>query len=244
MASTTIAITVVASTPMRIPARTPRATSTPVSSSPTQNTAVGQEAIEPSMPSPTGTVVFAASGRRRTNPASTNPMKAMNAPIPAAIAILSGSGMALNTAVRNPVRPRITMITPLTTTRPIASGQVTCGAIVTATRVLMPRPVAIANGKLATRPKTIVMTPATSAVTAATCGTESVMPSTSRFADGLDGIEAAEDQRVEDHDVGHRHEGDEPTAHLAGDGGPALVQAEVALQHGGQANRITPASCA
>ena len=51
----------------------------------------------------------------------------------------------------------------------------------------MPRPVAIANGKLATRPKTIVMTPATSAVTAATCGTESVMPSTSRFADGLVG---------------------------------------------------------
>ena len=38
------------------------------------------------------------------------------------------------------------MMTPSMTTRPIASGQVICGAMVTATRLLMPRPVAIANG--------------------------------------------------------------------------------------------------
>lgn len=155
-----------------------------MSSSPTQNTAVGHEAMEPSIPSPTGTVVLAASGSRRTNPASTSPMKALNAPIPAAMAVLSGPGIAANTAVRNPVRASSTMITPLTTTSPIASGQLTCGAMVTATSVLMPSPVAMANGKFAISPNSSVMTPATSAVTAATCGTVSTAPRTSRFALG------------------------------------------------------------
>ena len=98
------------------------------------------------MPSPTGTVVCAASGSRRTNPASTRPIRLMNRPMPTAIADFSAAGTARNTAVRNPVSTSATMIRPSITTRPIASGQVICGAMVTARRLLMPRPVAIANG--------------------------------------------------------------------------------------------------
>jgi hypothetical protein len=70
----------------------------------------------------------------------------MNSPMPTAIAAFSSAGTAVNTAVRNPVAASSMMISPSTTTRPIASGQLTRGAIVTATRVLMPSPVAIANG--------------------------------------------------------------------------------------------------
>lgn len=70
----------------------------------------------------------------------------MNSPIPAAMADLSAAGTALNTAVRKPVSTSTTMIRPSMTTSPMASGQVTCGAMVTATRLLMPRPVAMAKG--------------------------------------------------------------------------------------------------
>ena len=141
-----MASTVEDSTPIRIAPLTLRATRMPVTSRPTTNTAVGQEAIEPLMPRPTGTVVCAASGSRRTNPASTRPIRQMNTPMPTAIADFSAAGTALNTAVRKPVNTSSTMMTPSMTTRPIASGQVICGAMVTATRLLMPRPVAMANG--------------------------------------------------------------------------------------------------
>ena len=141
-----MASTVDDSTPIRIAPLTLRTTRMPVSSRPTTNTAVGQEAIEPLMPRPTGTVVCASSGSRRTNPASTRPIRQMNTPMPTAIADFSDAGTARNTAVRNPVSTSATMMTPSMTTRPIASGQVICGAMVTATRLLMPRPVAMANG--------------------------------------------------------------------------------------------------
>jgi hypothetical protein len=117
-----------------------------VTSNPTTNTKVGHDAIELSMPSPTGTVVPAASGTRRTKPASTSPMKAMNNPIPTAIAAFSDGGTMLKTAVRKPVAASTTTTSPSTTTRPIASGQLICGASVNATNALSPRPVAIANG--------------------------------------------------------------------------------------------------
>ena len=172
---------------IRMPPRTFRATSTAVSTSPNANTAVGQDAIEPLMPSPTGTVVFAASGNRRTNPASTRPTKLMNRPMPTAIAAFNAGGTASNTALRNPVATRTRITMPSTTTRPIASGQLTCWAIVTASSVLIPSPAAIANGKFATSPNSTVITPATSAVLAATCGTVRMLPSTSRFAVGESG---------------------------------------------------------
>ena len=43
--------------------------------------------------------------------------------------------------------------------------------------------------------------------------------------------DAAEDQRVEDDDVGHRHEGDEPAAQLTTDGGAALGHVEETFEH-------------
>lgn len=146
IASRTIAKIAVATMPMRIAPLTLRANSTPVTTSPTTKTRVGQLAIEPLMPSPTGTVVLAASGRRRTKPASTRPMKVMKRPMPTAIAALSSFGTALNTAVRTPVTTSSSTTRPLTRMRPIASGHETFAATETATNELMPSPVASANG--------------------------------------------------------------------------------------------------
>ena len=70
-------------------------------------------------------------GRRRgaawsvTKPASTKPMKAMNRPMPTVIAVFSWIGTALKIIRRRPVAASSTMMRPLMTTRPIASGQVT-----------------------------------------------------------------------------------------------------------------------
>ena len=180
--------TAVTTMPMNRPPRILRATSTPQSRRPTTKTKVGQDAIEPPIPRPTGTVVLAASGRRRTNPESTTPTMAMNRPIPTAIAALRSAGTALNTAVRNPVIARITMMTPSMTMRPMASAQVTCWAIVTATSELMPRPVANANGYRAMAPNAMVITPAVKAVTAAISTIDSWLPSTSTPEPRISGL--------------------------------------------------------
>ena len=153
--------------PIRIAPWTRRTNSTSVSSRPTTKTSAGQVTSLPSMPSPTGTVVPAASGIRRTNPASTSPMIVRNRPMPTPIAVLSWVGTERNTAVRSPVSTRIAMITPSITTRPIASAQVICGAISYATSALTPSPAASASGNRPTTPIRIVITPATSAVAAA-----------------------------------------------------------------------------
>ena len=140
--------TVVSTMPMNNPPRTCLATRMPHIIKPTTNTKVGQDAMDPLMPSPTGTVVPAASGIRRTKPASTRPIMAMNRPIPTPMAALSSRGMALNTATRNPEIARSTMMMPSMTTSPMASGQVNPSpdTKVTATSVLMPRPVAMPKG--------------------------------------------------------------------------------------------------
>ncbi len=97
-------------------------------------------------PSCTGTVVFAASGIRLTKPESTRPMNAMKQPIPAAIAALSSSGDGVEDRGAEPGDGEQHDDDASITTRPIASGHVTCGAIDTASRLLMPRPVAMAKG--------------------------------------------------------------------------------------------------
>ena len=89
---------------------------------------------------------LAASGMRRTKPASTNPIRAMKRPMPTEIATLSWVGMAWKTAVRKPVSTRTRMITPSMTTRPIASAQVIWLATEKATNALSPSPVASASG--------------------------------------------------------------------------------------------------
>ena len=148
---------------------------------PKRKTRVGQPSRWPLTPKETGTVVPAASGMRRMIPALTRPMKAMKKPIPTTIATLSDSGTALNTAVRKPVSTRMVISTPAHTTRPMMAGQVSPGveAMVVASSAFTPRPAAMAKGCLATTPMRMVMTPATSAVIAATCGTPSMLPDAS-----------------------------------------------------------------
>ncbi len=184
MASMTIDSTVPNRMPSRIAPLTFLATRMPMTTSVTTNTIVGHEAIDPSIPNCTGTVVPAASGTRRTNPASTRPTNAMNRPMPTAILPLSGCGTALNTIVRTPVTTNSSTTMPLTNTSPITAGHVIIGAKDTATSVLSPKPAAIANGKFATTPMRMVITPATRAVTAVTWSTGRIAPVTSLAALG------------------------------------------------------------
>lgn len=177
-ASSTTARAVAASTPMRMAPRTRRTTRAMVRMRPKTKTRVGQPMSTPPKPRPTGTVVFATSGTRRTKPALTRPIRAMNRPMPTTIAVLRLSGTALKTAVRKPVRTSTSMVSPASITRPMMSAHVRPGLVATvmATKALTPSPVASANGYLAQAPMTIVRMPATSAVTAATRSKPSSAP--------------------------------------------------------------------
>ena len=145
-------------------------------SRPITKTRVGQPASSPPAPKPTGTGVLEASGLRRTTPASTRPMNAMNNPMPTLIAVFRPVGTAWNTALRKPVSTSTRMISPSMTTSPMASAQLICEAIENATNAFSPSPVARASGKLATTPIRIVTTPATRAVAAATSARFGVWP--------------------------------------------------------------------
>src|SRR6266496_3944340 len=140
-ASRMTASTVAATMPIRIAPLILRAYSTPMSSRPTTNTNVSHPLRWPSMPMSTG-----VPAPRRTKPASTRPISAMNRPIPAAIALLSSAGMARNTATRNPVSTRNVMTAPSSTTRPIAADHDILLATWNATNAFRPSPVANANG--------------------------------------------------------------------------------------------------
>jgi len=54
----------------------------------------------------------------------------MNKPMPTEMPARSARGTASRIALRKPVRTRIVISTPSHTTRPIACGQVICGAMV------------------------------------------------------------------------------------------------------------------
>ena len=138
--SMTMARMVALRMPMRMAPLTRRTIRMIVSARAKTKTRIGQPSRRPLTPSPTGTVVPAASGTRRTKPESTSPMRTRNRPIPAAMAVFSPAGTAWNTAVRSPVSTRSVMITPSMTTSPMASAQVIFGAMSYATRALMPRP--------------------------------------------------------------------------------------------------------
>ena len=141
--SIAIAATVATMIPIRIAPLTFLTIKPIIRKRPKAKTIVGQPTRVPLSPRVTGT---GPDPVRRTNPASTRPMRAMNRPIPTEIATLSCAGTARNTAVRNPVRTRTVIIKPSITTSPIASAHVIFDAIPTATKVLRPRPVASANG--------------------------------------------------------------------------------------------------
>ncbi len=82
-------------------------------------------------------------------------------------------------------------------------------------------------------PIAIVMRPATSPVAAATWAFCSHPPTTSCGA--WSWLKPAEDERVQDDDVRHRHEGDESTADLAGDRRSAVRDREEAVEAGREA---------
>jgi hypothetical protein len=165
IASAMMAMTVLTRIPMSSAPLTRRAMSTPMMTSAMRKTTVGSVAMEPWSPSCTG---GEATPLGRTKPASTRPMNAMNRPMPTVMAVFSSAGTALKISTRRPVDARSTMMRPLMTTRPIASGHVTCPTTLTARNELMPRPAAMPKGRLEITPMRIVMTPAVSAVTALT----------------------------------------------------------------------------
>ena len=187
MASMTTATTVPATRPMKIPPRTCLTTRMQVSNSVNTNTSVGTVLIEPvpPVPRPTG---GDGTPVEPMKPASTRPMNRMNAPIPAVIASFSCIGTASKISVRRPVAASTTMMMPLMTTRPIASGQVSEPTTVVARNELMPRPAANANGSRAIRPNRMVITPAASDVAAETCAKSRLLPSTSCASDRMIGF--------------------------------------------------------
>ncbi len=160
--STITARTAVARMPMSRAPLTFRVTSTIISRRPATKTTVGQPRSWPLTPNE----ISGTPGR--VMPASTNPMRAMNRPMPTPMAYFSGSGTASNTATRKPVSTRMPMMMPSSTTRPMACGQVISGAIVKARKLFRPRPAAIASGKRPMAPIAMVSTPATRAVAAET----------------------------------------------------------------------------
>ena len=83
---------------------------------------------------------------RRTKPASTNPISAMNRPMPTEIAIFSCGGTAWKTACRKPVSTSTRITRPSITTRPMASAHVIREAMPKATNAFRPSPVASASG--------------------------------------------------------------------------------------------------
>ena len=170
-----------------MPPRTRRTTRTPVTSRVNTKTTVGTVLIEPTppAPSPTGGDGLPVEPMK---PASTNPMKRMNSPMPAVMASFSCIGTASNTILRNPVTASSTMISPSMTTRPIASGQVSEPTTVVARKELMPRPAANANGSRAMTPNRIVITPAASDVMAETWVNPSLWPATSSALDRMIGL--------------------------------------------------------
>ena len=207
--------------PMRIPPRTRRTTRTPVSNSVKTNTTVGTVLMSPMppMPRPTGGDAIPVDP---TKPASTSPMNRMNSPIPAVIAVFSWIGTASKTSLRRPVAASVTMMSPLMTTSPIASGQVSEPTKVVATKVLRPSPAANANGSRETTPNRMVMTPAASDVTAETCSNSSLCAG--------DVLDAGQDDRVQHDDVCHRDERDYAAAKFVGDRGPSCRDLEEPIE--------------
>ena len=95
-----------------------------------------------------GAIVTTVPWPLMTMPASTSPMIVMKRPMPIPIASLRSWGMALMTASRKPTRTSTVIARPSTTTTPMASGQLRRSAPTSekATKALMPRPAASANG--------------------------------------------------------------------------------------------------
>ena len=122
-------------------------------------------------------------------PPSRSPTNAMKMPMPTPIDSFSEVGTARTTASRRPATTSTSATTPSITTQAMPTGQPTFWPrmMSKATSALRPSPEASASGMLATRPMTIVATPAASAVATATP------------VNGTPGLR--QDRRVDEHDV-------------------------------------------
>ncbi len=139
---TIVAATVVAMIPISNAPFTRRATSALVTRRPNANSARLQVWNF-------GTIVrIGGFAPATTTPAFTNPINAMNRPMPMPIARFRSIGIALRISSRTPVSTKIVIRTPSATITPIACGHVrpSVPTNVNATNALRPSPAAIANG--------------------------------------------------------------------------------------------------
>ena len=156
----------------------------------------------PPVPSPTG---GEGSPVEEMKPASTSPMKKDEQSDARGDRELELHGHRVEDQPAQPGHRQSMMITPLITTRPIASGQLRVPTTVVARNELMPRPAAKANGNRANTPNRIVITPAANDVVADTCA---------KFSLGRTRRGGRQDDRVQHDDVGHRDEGDQAAPNL------------------------------
>ncbi len=135
-----VARIVVAMIPIKRSPRTPRARSAIVNISPTKVTNAGH--VVSRARSTTGVPCT-------TIPELTSPMKAMNRPMPIAIAFFRSSGIASMIRSRMPERTRIVTAMPSTTMSPIAAGNERPSPATRpkATTAFRPRPGAIAKAR-------------------------------------------------------------------------------------------------
>ena len=215
---------------IRIAPLTCRTYSTTIRSRPSTKTSTGQPCERAADAEPDRDRVPAASGLRRTKPASTRPISAMNRPMPTLIAILSCAGTAWNTAVRKPVSTSTRMTSPSSTTRPIASAQRHLGGDRERDERVEAEPGGERQREVGDHAhqdrqhagdqrggrgdrREVRRAPAAEELPVAV-------------------LREAEDERVEHDDVGHREERDDAAADLAADGRATLGDLEEPVQMG------------
>ena len=176
----------------------------------------------------TGTVVSAASGMRRTKPASTKPIRAMNRPMPTEIAILSWAGTAWKTASRKPVSTSTRMIRPSMHDQAHRVGPGHLAGDREGDERVEPEP----GGQGQREVGDDAHQDRHHAGDQRRAGRDRRQVRRVAAAEELAvGVRReAEDERVEHDDVGHREEGDDPAADLAADGRAALGDLEEAVE--------------
>ena len=131
-------------------------------------------------------------------------------------------GHRVEDETRRPVAASRTMMSPLMTTMPIASGQVTWPTTLNARNELMPSPAAKANGRPRDETEEDRHEPG------GECGDSTDLTEVEDIAQHV-GL-ARQDDRVQDHDVDHRDERHQSATHLGTEGGASGGDLEVAVE--------------
>ena len=139
-------------------------------------------------------------------------------------------GMAWNTAVRKPVSTRTRITRPSMTTRPIASAQVICAGDGEGDERVEPEPRGQRQRIVGDDAHQDRHHPGHQRSTGG--DRREVRRIAAAEEPAIDVLSEAEDQRVEDDDVGHRDEGDDATPDLALDRRAPLGDLEVAVDAG------------